>query len=300
MSTNKIGQVLSCAPGAIIVELDNLKSFDENQKEHLQIGRFLKIAQGNRDYTIAVINNIKGTKTIESETGDPIWTFLIECQAIGTLVGDKYFERGSVLLPVPTEPVFIVEKDTLDKLFVNNDKYNFPFGNISSNRDVDLMIDGDNFFSKHIAIVGSTGSGKSCAVAKILHDIVGISGEQEYIKKEKQNNSHVVIFDIHSEYEAAFRLVDEQKYTLNNLNIDNLKLPYWLLKSEELESMFIESSERESHNQISQFKFQCVLQFLFLDIFKNIFVLIGSNVYIVIRLVKFVIRIFNQLNTQCG
>ena len=69
-----------------------------------------------------------------------------------------------------------------------------------------------------------------------------------------QNNSHILIFDIHDEYRAAFSLENEQSFTLNPLGIDGLKMPYWLMNSEELESMFIESNEENSHNQVSQFK----------------------------------------------
>ena len=47
---------------------------------------------------------------------------------------------------------------------------------------------------------------------------------------------------------------DEEKFKLNILDVDKLKLPYWLMNSEELETIFIESNEQNSHNQISQFK----------------------------------------------
>ena len=77
--------------------------------------------------------------------------------------------------------------------------------------------------------------------------------------KEKQNNSHVVIFDIHDEYTAAFTLAEEEFFTLSRLDIDSLQLPYWLMNSEELESMFIESNEANSHNQVSQFKHAVIL-----------------------------------------
>jgi hypothetical protein len=70
----------------------------------------------------------------------------------------------------------------------------------------------------------------------------------------QQNNSHILIFDIHSEYKAAFSLTDDQSFTLNLLDVESLSLPYWLMNSEELESMFIESNEESSHNQVSQFK----------------------------------------------
>lgn len=255
MSMNKIGQVISSSPQSIIVEIADLKVFEDN-KDSLQIGRYLKIAEGNNDYVIAIIKNLKGLNS--EDAGMMAWKFLIDCQAVGSLVNDQEFERGSILLPVPTEPVFSTDKDTLDKIFVENEQFNFPLGYLSLNKDVQLMIDGDRFFSKHIAVVGSTGSGKSCAVAKVLHDVVGI--EEKVNKNQgKQNNSHIIVFDIHSEYEAAFALDETQAFTLNGLNIDNLKLPYWLMNSEELESMFIESNEANSHNQVSQFKQAVIL-----------------------------------------
>ncbi|KGD76676.1 ATPase [Tatumella morbirosei] len=252
----KIGAVLSCAPEAVIVAIDSLETFEAN-KENLQVGRFLKIAQGNHDFTIVTIRNIKGTNTTDPE-GKPDWSFQIECQAIGTLVDDKNFDRSSLLLPVPTEHAFIAENDTLDKIFSADSEHDFPLGKLSMNKDTDLMISGNRFFSKHIAIVGSTGSGKSCTVASVLQRIVGIT-ECKNSNKDRQNNSHVVIFDIHDEYSAAFDLHEEESFTLSRLDIDTLQLPYWLMNAEELESMFIESNENNSHNQVSQFKHAVVL-----------------------------------------
>ena len=217
----------------------------------------MKIAQGNHDFTIATIRNIKGANSIAS-SGEPIWSFQIECQAIGTLIEDKIFDRGSLLLPVPTEHVFVAEKDTLDKMFSAGSDHDFPLGKLSMNKAIDLMINGNRFFSKHIAVVGSTGSGKSCAVASVLQNVVGIA-QHKNKNIGKQNNSHVVIFDIHDEYTAAFTLNKEEIFTLSRLDIGSLQLPYWLMNSEELESMFIESNESNSHNQVSQFKNAVVL-----------------------------------------
>ncbi len=256
MSTNNIGQVLSCSPEAIIVLINDLKAFEEH-KAALQVGRYLRIAQGNNDFTIAAIRNVRGVHS-QDAVDKPKWQFHIECQAVGTLVEGKTFERASVLLPVPTELAFPADKDTLDKLFAEDADYQFPLGQLSLNKATAMKIHGDRFFSKHIAIVGSTGSGKSCTVARILHDVVGIKGETN-TNIEKRNNSHIVIFDIHDEYTAAFTLQKEQAFTLNRLDIDSLQLPYWLMNSEELESMFIESNEQNSHNQVSQFKQAVIL-----------------------------------------
>lgn len=256
MSMSKIGQVLSCSPESITVVINDLKVFEEH-KSSLQVGCYLRIAQGNNDFTIATIRNVKGTNNSD-ENGNPDWQFTVECQAIGTLVGGEQFERGSLLLPVPTEPVYIGDKGTLDKLFAEDNRHDFPLGQLSFNKGITLKINGDRFFSKHIAVVGSTGSGKSCTVAKILHNVVGIDSQRN-INIGKQNNSHIVIFDIHDEYSAAFGLSEDQSFTLNRLDIDTLRLPYWLMNSEELESMFIESNEANSHNQVSQFKQAVIL-----------------------------------------
>lgn len=256
MSTNRIGQVLSCAPEAIVVVVDDLKVFEEH-KASLQVGRYLRIAQGNNDFTVAAIRNVRGVSA-QDKDGNPVWQFYIECQAVGTLVGGRKFERASMLLPVPTEPVFTADKKTLDSLFADDAEYQFPLGQLSLNKAIALKVNGDRFFSKHIAIVGSTGSGKSCTVARILHDVVGIAAQRND-NLGKQNNSHVVIFDIHDEYSAAFALPKDQSFTLNRLDIDSLYLPYWLMNSEELESMFIESNEENSHNQVSQFKQAVIL-----------------------------------------
>jgi hypothetical protein len=256
MSTNEIGHVLSCSPEVIVVSIDGLKVFEQN-KESLQVGRYLKIAQGNSDFTIASIRNVKGVNTQDTE-GNLVWQFQIDCQSIGTLVGGESFERASVLLPVPTEPVYVAGADTLDKLFADDAEYQFPLGHLAINKSIPMKVNGNSFFSKHIAVVGSTGSGKSCAVARILQDVVGIADQKNH-NSGKQNNSHIVIFDIHDEYSAAFSLNKDQSFNLNRLDIDTLCLPYWLMNSEELESMFIESNESNSHNQVSQFKLAVIL-----------------------------------------
>jgi DNA helicase HerA-like ATPase len=253
---NKIGHVLLCAPNEITVAIESLKAFEEH-KANLQVGRYLQIAQGNNDYTIAVIRNVRGN-TSTSEAGAIEWQFIASCQAVGNLTAGSVFERGTVLLPVPTEPAYIPDQATLDILFAESAEYDFPFGQLTVNKGVTLKISGDRFFSKHIAVVGSTGSGKSCAVARILHDVVGISKKKNSYAG-KQKNAHIVIFDVHDEYSAAFTLDKAESFTLNPLGIDSLHLPYWLMNSEELESIFIESNEQNSHNQVSQFKHAVIL-----------------------------------------
>jgi DNA helicase HerA-like ATPase len=265
LNDTNIGRVLKSNSQFITVEIvdkvigtekKSAQAIFEEHKESLQVGDYLRIAQGNRDSVIAVITNIGGISTEESPVQ---WKFLIECQPIGTLSDDNEFGRGGALLPVPLEPVYVLDTNVIHGIFSDGGNYNFLLGKLSMNKEVDVLLDGDKFFSKHIAVVGSTGSGKSCTVTKILHEVVGITLQAENKHRDDKRNSHIIIFDIHSEYEAAFSLKEEQNFTLNTLSVDNLKLPYWLMNSEELEALFIESNEANSHNQVSQFKKAVIL-----------------------------------------
>ncbi|NMA85030.1 MAG: ATP-binding protein [Epulopiscium sp.] len=244
-----IGLVYESSASGVLVKLD-FQDFEGN-KEHLKIGKHLKIEIGTHDFLIASINNIKAV-----DDGDKDKYFIL-AEPLGTIIDNKFYP-GNSTLPSPTEKAYIADATTLGHIFLKNDKYSFKLGNLVQNKDINLHIDGNMFFSKHIAIVGSTGSGKSCAVSKILQEAVGIKeGKNENL--DCQKNSHVIIFDIHSEYKAAFSIASNQNFTLNNLDVEKLKLPYWLMNSEELEALFIESNENNSHNQISQFRKAVIL-----------------------------------------
>jgi DNA helicase HerA-like ATPase len=255
---SKIGHVISSSPEQVSIEIDGLEIFEKN-KTKLQVGKFLKIEDGNHNFAVASINNISGQK-VEKE-GKLDWSFTIDSSPVGALINDNgqlKFVRGTQVLPVPTEIVHVFDDSDLSIIFSNDGDYNFNIGHLSGNKGVPFCIDGDKFFGKHIGVVGSTGSGKSCAVVSLIQSAVGISSSKN-INKENKKNSHVLIFDIHSEYSSAFNIDEKEKFSLNELSVDNLKLPYWLMNSEELESLFIESNEQNSHNQLSQFKHAVIL-----------------------------------------
>ena len=246
-----IGEVIESTSDRISVEIGNASLF-ENNKAHLAIGQYMLLAAGNTQYVLSVITAVRASHT---EVGDapPKFRFNLETQPVGTWTPGEKFERGALNLPVPTENAYVTPSAVLTDIFSAAGAAEFSFGNLSIDQSVPLQIDGDRFFSKHVAVVGSTGSGKSCAVASILQKVVGFEAAKN-THKGVQKNSHIVIFDIHSEYAAAFRLEAKESFTLNNLDVDNLMLPYWLMNAEELEEMFVESNEINSHNQTSQFR----------------------------------------------
>ncbi len=255
---SKVGHVLSSSPDKVSIGIGNLKTLEEN-KTDLQVGKFLKIEDGNQNYAVAIINNLTAQKS--EKDGAVEWSFVIEASPIGALINndDKLeFKRGTQVLPVPTEIVHTFGTEDLSIIFSDDSSFGFEIGRLSGNPTVPFCIDGDRFFGKHIGVVGSTGSGKSCAVSSLIQNAVGIANAKN-TNRESKKNSHVIIFDIHSEYSSAFTVDESENFSLNKLDVDNLKLPYWLMNAEELESIFIESNEQNSHNQLSQFKYAVTL-----------------------------------------
>lgn len=252
VTENSIGKVYSSELNSIIIRSEELSRI-EQVKDSLSIGNLLKISNGNLDYIIAIIQNVKIV-----DLCDPSNCKLdILCQPIGSLA-DENFERGIKKIPLPNEDAFLVDNNLLKKIFEENPGFDFCAGKLAQKTEIKTMVNGDKLFSKHLAIVGSTGSEKSCVVAKILQEAIGIENKKN-INKQQQKNSHIIIFDIHSEYKSAFTLNSDENFNLNLLDVDKLKLPYWLMNSEELEDLFIESNESNSHNQISQFKQAVIL-----------------------------------------
>ena len=125
-----------------------------------------------------------------------------------------------------------------------NEQVKFIFSKLINHQsDIEIPVDGNKFFNKHIAVVGSTGSGKSHTISSLLQHVIN-SKDENY---SGLNDSHIIIFDLHSEYKSAFP-------NANYLDISNLKLPYWLLNSSELEEILLDTGERDNYNQASIFR----------------------------------------------
>lgn len=252
----EIGKVINSTPGTIQILLNSIEVFDQNKSE-IKVSKYLAIEDGNDLYILASIQNVCA---VQSKDADTI-NYTVSCSPIGCYSETEEgisFRQGGVNLPSPTEPAYLPGDEVINAIFSGNDNFSFQIGNLSNNNVVNYFVDGNKFFGKHIAVVGSTGSGKSCAVARLLQNIMKISdGHNENVNALK--NSHVIIFDIHSEYQSAFKLAEKENFSVNCLDVEKLCLPYWLMNSQELEALFIESNEMNSHNQISQFKKAVIL-----------------------------------------
>ena len=246
MTTEDIFRILTVAPNLIQIEVLDIERA-KHGVSNFTIGSYLKISDDKRTAIIALIQSFKIKETNiggEAEISSP--TFILDTQPIGFLDENGKFKRGGQQIAIPPNNVVVADESLLRAIYdsVEEDK-KFVFSNLAQKRSIEIAVDGDKFFSKHIAVVGSTGSGKSGTVAKILQE--GIKPSDEQASKGLLTNTHILLFDLHGEYATAF---PESK----KIDVNNLILPYWLMNSEELEEMFIERRESNSHNQLSQFK----------------------------------------------
>lgn len=245
-ASSDIFRILTVAPSLIQVEVLNAEQFKQDASD-FTIGSYLKISDDSNTAIIALVQSFKIKDTnLGGETSVSTPTFVLDAQPIGFLDDAGNFKRGGQQIAIPPSNVEIANDDLLRQIYsaVASEK-KFCFSTLAQNPLIEIAVDGDKFFSKHIAVVGSTGSGKSGTVARILQE--GIKANAVQTSKGVLNNTHILLFDLHGEYKTAFP-------KSKKLDVYNLVLPYWLMNSEELEELFIESNESNSHNQVSQFK----------------------------------------------
>lgn len=178
---------------------------------------------------------------------------LMKATLIGTIDGDS-FRQGVSLFPVLDSPVHLADRADLDAIFGPADVeesappdpqrpgFCIPIGESAVVQGRPVSIDPDAFFGKHAAILGSTGSGKSCTIASLLQSIH---------ERSRVRRTTCVILDTNGEYRAAFEKRKdgeswEQAGEARCLYIpsdpsrkgERLAIPFWFLGAEDFVRMF--------------------------------------------------------------
>ncbi|MHB8339083.1 MAG: ATP-binding protein [Ignavibacteriaceae bacterium] len=220
----------------------------------------LKLPGAVEAWLIGVIEKVRKSVAINSEP-DEIISDEDEEVVINTvkvtLLGSLYpgqegmiFSRSLNQVPDIDSDCFVL-KDAQLESFMNiisqssKLENSFEIGRYTIDETATAYIDGNKFFQRHAALLGSTGSGKSWTVATILE------------KAAQLKSSNVIVFDLHGEYKElsyARHLRIPGPEDLGKKKKDILFLPYWLLNAEEMQAMFIDRSEFSAHNQVMAFQ----------------------------------------------
>ena len=260
-SDRKIGKIVTVNTYSAIIELDQeALSFVKNSYEGTHkvgiINSYIIIPIGS-DKIVGMVNNVQMVEESELNYKSSATLVLpksrrtMKVTMIGSIVIDKNkkskFEYGITGYPALENEVWSITETDLDIIFRKSEKnknHLFEIGRSTIFPDYAVMLDMDNFFGKHAAVLGNTGSGKSCTITAIIRSILE--------KKPEMKNAHFVIFDTNNEYERAFTKYndndDEPSEILFNRIVirDGFKLPHWTMNWQDYEAMFTPAGQIQS------------------------------------------------------
>ena len=144
------------------------------------------------------------------------------------------FERGVETFPLPQQTLYITPKSDLRYIYGSVDGVSIQLGEHVGSGGAPCYAHLNELVGKHTAVLGSTGTGKSAAVAAILHSILDRGRELG----RKTWRPRIVILDPHNEYSSAFK-----RSTRLSTEDNTLKLPYWMLSFQETVSLLIGTTE---------------------------------------------------------
>ena len=206
-----------------------------------QVGSFVKIPLGY-NHLYGVISESNESSTVDMDLGlskDRKW---IKVELVGESLGDS-FDRGISEYPSIGDQVHFVVDSDLKNIFKRTSQSQFDVGRLSSSEGIGVSLDLDKLISRHSAILGSTGSGKSTSTASLLRSMV-LRNEEVALP-----SARILLIDIHGEYASALK--DMAKvFSVLPSDENQLYIPYWCVSPDKLLE-FLCNSPNES--QKSQF-----------------------------------------------
>lgn len=261
-----IGRVSSVDTSHAIINVSN-----SNLLTRICIGNLIAIkGSTEQEFLITIIERV--TRSINDDLSNDLYVEENEIAIIsaptdtvrGTLIGTfrtvlgekkNTFKRGADSFPQIDRECYIIEGANLQRFMgiLGSDypaEERLKLGVFVTGRTAEAIINGDKFFQRHAAILGSTGSGKSYTVALILE------------RASKLKYSNILVFDMHGEYSPlastknggfAQQLRIAGPGDLVNPTDNVLFFPYWLLNRDEMLSMILDRTDQNAPNQASRF-----------------------------------------------
>lgn len=262
-----IGRVLSVDNFRVFIKIEedlrgSYKSGILDIYEVARINSYLIIPVGS-DRIVALITRVTMKEEVEfgknsTSISLPTSARYISATMLGTIAKEndtEKFIQGVYNFPSLDNPVWYVTEKDLQHIF--DDKpdeetkfekdYYLPIGTSPAFSDYKVKISPDQFFVKHAAILGNTGSGKSCTLTSILRNLFRYN-----YNGSRLQNAHIVIFDTNGEYKDAFLPIEEEfrkldTETQNELKLinanyyggeDKVQVPYWLMNWSDFKGLF--------------------------------------------------------------
>jgi len=178
------------------------------------VGRFVSL-RGTSSTIVAMITDV----TCENLPSSDNYLATAGVDLLGEILsGDRpKFQRGVTHYPTIGDTVNLITSEELRTIYAPTGSDQINVGTLQQDRSVIAYVDVEEMLSKHFAVLGSTGVGKSTGVSLLLNEIL-----------KSRPNLRVFLLDVHNEYGRCF---GERSQVLNPRN---LKLPFWLFNFDEI------------------------------------------------------------------
>lgn len=195
-----------------------------------QIGSFVKIPVGYIDL-FGIVSQVGASAVPESLAQSmPNGLRWMTIQLIGEGFRSRKFQRGISQYPTIDDEVHLVSETDLQAIYgkLGEQNHLVKVGHIAGSESIDALVDINKLVTRHSAVVGTTGSGKSTTVAGILNVLSNA---------DRFPSARIVVLDLHGEYSRALR----DRANIFKINPDRdteneykLCIPFWALSFDEL------------------------------------------------------------------
>ena len=232
IQATRVGRIVSVSGSQVITLLDHWSDTEEEPAlRRPDIGEVVNVKTGSTtafglvtSLSIPIPEQLEGKAELR----------IMELELIGEIESDGVFRRGVSVFPGLGDVVYHTSREDLRRVFMRAGESGVRIGVVHQDKSIPACVMVDELLGKHFAVIGTTGTGKSCAVAGILRAILN-----QHVK------AHVVILDQHNEYATAFGDMAEL------ISPSDLQLPYWLLNFDEMRHLIIgESSQTPEIDQV--------------------------------------------------
>jgi uncharacterized protein len=194
-----------------------------------QVGSFVRIPQGYQDL-FGIVAEVgasaipKSQAEIQEETGR--WMKVI---LVGESIGGT-FERGINQYPNIGDSVHLAVEEHVRRIYDVQSQGHIPIGSLSSAESIPAKIAIDELLTRHSAILGSTGSGKSTTVASLLRSLAAPRENGAIMYP----SARILLLDLHGEYSTPLADVAQVFSVDPQQGEEQLFIPYWALDTGEL------------------------------------------------------------------
>ncbi len=216
--THRLGSIVSVNGSHALVMLDPDRQ-QADRTHRPQLGAIMSVDAG-----ASVVLGLVSAMSVPAPSHDAASGDLriVELELIGeftkpTAKAPARFRRGVSSYPTLGDSVHVATRGELAALFAVTGAASVRVGVVKQDTAIPATVAVNELFSRHCAIVGTTGAGKSCAIALILRAVL-----------EQYANAHIVVLDPHNEYANCFGDMAIA------FDATNLTLPYWMLTFDEL------------------------------------------------------------------